>query len=403
MKKCPKCGTILDDSKKTCYMCGAELQKASAANFGDSFNSQIGATMSMGQDNVFSNGAGINGVSKGNENNSISVGSGKAHTNLFQNQLNGLNSLQYDERTKLEKIFDSEDKKKKDNKGKNKKEEIIKNTGTFHSGDGNAKQGMALPMQNQGVNGTSNLNNVFSSNDFKIPNQNQSRNESKSLPHINLEEKVGLNKPGINWGDNLGNVNNDFWKFRDKKEKKSRNDSGFSLNTLFNFICFLLCIGGIAFVYFKFVKAPKPDEIVSFGGLSYKIDEKFVLKTDDNHSRYYTYGDNCAVRINYGTTSNPEGFVENYFKQIKDTYSNQEGYTTSTQKLRINDNQWEELSVQGIKENAAAPNGYSFYSKYKHVAIVNKGNYYDIVYANTEDDSTCSGMYDTLIQSFTFE
>ena len=28
MKKCPKCGTILDDSKKTCYMCGTVLQKS---------------------------------------------------------------------------------------------------------------------------------------------------------------------------------------------------------------------------------------------------------------------------------------------------------------------------------------------------------------------------------------
>lgn len=55
MKKCPKCGTILDDSKKKCYMCGADLLRSSITNFGDSFNEQIGATVTTSQDNVFNN------------------------------------------------------------------------------------------------------------------------------------------------------------------------------------------------------------------------------------------------------------------------------------------------------------------------------------------------------------
>ena len=57
MKKCPKCGTILDDSKKKCYMCGTELvdSKKDVRNF----NNDIGASISRGQDNVFNNGEDI--------------------------------------------------------------------------------------------------------------------------------------------------------------------------------------------------------------------------------------------------------------------------------------------------------------------------------------------------------
>lgn len=389
MKKCPKCGTVLDDSKKKCYMCGADLLKSSAANFGDSFNSQIGATMSGGQANVFSTGnrieSSVNG-SSGQTTSSSPIANGNS---LFQNQMNGLNSLQYDERSKLEKIFDSGSKKKKEEKKKNKKEEVIKNTGTFNSNAGQ-KQGVPTP--------SSGFTNI---NDFKIPTQIQNVAPQTTIPHTTLKREEKKEKPDINWGDNLSNSSNNFWKFRDKVDKK--NGPAVNVNLIFNFLCFILCIFGVCFVYFKFIKKEPVEEAALFGGLKYVVDENFTLKSDDNHSRYYTYGDNCALRINYGVTNDPSGFVETYFNQVKDTYANQDGYSTSMQKLTINGNQWSELSVQGIKENAAAPNGYTFFSKYKHVAIVYKENYYDIVYANTEDDTTCSGMYDKLIGSFEFE
>ena len=57
MKKCPKCGTILDDSKKKCYMCGTELS-TNKNPFGNglTFDNDIGATVTKNQDNVFNNG-----------------------------------------------------------------------------------------------------------------------------------------------------------------------------------------------------------------------------------------------------------------------------------------------------------------------------------------------------------
>ena len=53
MKKCPKCGTILDDSKKKCYMCGSDIQKKNPIDFMAGFDDQIGAAVTKGQDNVF--------------------------------------------------------------------------------------------------------------------------------------------------------------------------------------------------------------------------------------------------------------------------------------------------------------------------------------------------------------
>jgi len=360
MKKCPKCGTVLDDSKKKCYMCGADLQKNKTASFGDSFNSQIGATMSIGQDNVFNNtnniNANLNDVNKYSKNTNNEFSSSK---NMFQNELDGLNSLKYDNRSKLEKIFDSDSKKN------SKKETVIKNTGSVNSLNNTGKAKVSSPSKEE----------IFSTPD-------PVSKERTSAP--------------INWGDNLNNK-------KQQRRTKQKKEVGFSFNMLLNFICFFICIGGILFVYFKFIKEKDSNEYISFGGLNYQINNNFILKTDDNFSRYYTFGDNCAVRINYGSATNPDTFIENYFNKVKDTYANQEGYTTSTQILSINDNKWSELSVQGLKENASAPGGFSFYSKYKHIAIVYKGNYYDIVYANTEDDTTCSGMYDTLIESFYFD
>ena len=53
MRKCPKCGTILDDTKKKCYMCGSDIQLKPQIDFMNGFDDQIGATVTKSQDNVF--------------------------------------------------------------------------------------------------------------------------------------------------------------------------------------------------------------------------------------------------------------------------------------------------------------------------------------------------------------
>jgi len=342
VKKCPSCGTVLDDSKKKCYMCGAELNRSgnrmsNENQFGSSpfnhtsFNgkgngsSVNGLNVNQNNKNTFSN----HSNSQLNDLKNVNQGNGKNGRDFYQKDINELNSLEYDDRSPLEKIFDGEFKKNKEKESKNKD-----------------------------------------------------------------------NKPQINWGDNLIKQDGEVKNYQDKVDKSK----GISFPFLFNMICLALCIIGVLFVYFYYIK-PKDKEkgVTSFGGLKYELHDNFGLKSEDSNSRYYTYGESCAVRINYGATANPDGFVDSYFEKVKDTYANQEGYTTSVQKLTINDNLWSELSVQGIKENAAAAGGFSFYAKYRHVAIVYNGNYYDLIYANTDDNNECSAMYESFVKSLAFD
>ena len=110
MKKCPKCGTILDDSKKKCYMCGADLQK-SPVDFSASFDSQIGATVTKSQDNVFNNVDNISvKVSEviNNSNKTATFSQDASSSSFFKNEVDNLNSMKYDERTAIEKIFSND-------------------------------------------------------------------------------------------------------------------------------------------------------------------------------------------------------------------------------------------------------------------------------------------------------
>ena len=108
MKKCPKCGTILDDSKIKCYVCGTDLQRQTLT-YGNSFNENIGATVSNNQGNVLSNNRAINGNNINQVNGSFSAGSNFSNS-LYNNQLNNLNSMAYDDRTALEKMFSSDER-----------------------------------------------------------------------------------------------------------------------------------------------------------------------------------------------------------------------------------------------------------------------------------------------------
>ena len=135
MKKCPKCGTILDDSKKTCYMCGTSLNQANFSRFGDMFDSQIGATISETQDNVFSEQEDLNpfkeDLKKKKENSSF-ISNDKVTSHYFNENLNNLNELERDERSNLKKewdnIFNKEEFKSKNDaiREKKEKEEALK-------------------------------------------------------------------------------------------------------------------------------------------------------------------------------------------------------------------------------------------------------------------------------------
>ena len=108
MKKCPKCGTVLDDSKKKCYMCGAQLS-ASVGDFGDMFNTQIGAEVSDSSDSMFGKNDGFLFKAKEteNKNDNVTFAGSDFSDNFYGAEINKLNSMEYDERSGLKKGFDS--------------------------------------------------------------------------------------------------------------------------------------------------------------------------------------------------------------------------------------------------------------------------------------------------------
>ncbi len=142
MKKCPKCGTILDDSKKKCYMCGADLTaSASVGDFSSNFDKSIGSSVTKGVDNVFNNGKDIDVDSEdilggaSNNNNGSFFSHNSSSRDFFGGEINKLNSMSFDNRSKSKKkinsFFGKNDLKSKDeiNKKKQKKKGDDSNQG----------------------------------------------------------------------------------------------------------------------------------------------------------------------------------------------------------------------------------------------------------------------------------
>ena len=101
----------------------------------------------------------------------------------------------------------------------------------------------------------------------------------------------------------------------------------------------------------------------------------------------YTYGDNCAIRIQYGPTNDGDYYIDEKFNEVKETYS-KDNYQTLAQEIRINSNVWSGLKIIEFKEDATGTGGYSQTEKYKFIAIIYKGNFYTITYSNLKDDTS---------------
>ena len=358
MKKCPQCGTILEESKKKCYMCGAELQKKPFAfDFGDTFDEQIGATVTNGQNNVLNDVTNVMDGAEGTiSNNSSQV--------TFSNSMNTIDDIQesvvntsskYDNRTAIEKIFSTDIRYKQDAiEFNNNQDDFSNNSQHFNS----------IPV-------------------VHTPDNNH---EDKKVDNDKKKDKSA-----INWGSNL------------KKPSSVDEDSEhskFSFATIFNITSIILFLVCLIFLYFKFVAKDNAESVEEFGGLTYEISSDFMLESEAGRARYYTYGSNCALKISYGPTVETQGFLDNYFEQVKAANKNSQ---TSVTEMTINGNSWTEIRVFDFNQNAAAQNGYSEILKYKYVAIVHKGNFYDIVFANDNDDNRCVAMFDKFQKTLRLE
>ena len=191
--------------------------------------------------------------------------------------------------------------------------------------------------------------------------------------------------------NNQSSVNN----YRDKTSKFTINFS-----FIFNTTCFIIFCIAFIFVYFKYIRVDNKNNVSNFGGLSYKINKNFTLKNNDKFDRLYTYGDNCAIRIQYGPTNDGNYYIESKFNEVKETYAGK--YEALSEEIRINSNIWSSIKLVEIKEDAAGLGGVSTTERYKFVAIIYKGNYYTITYSNLNDDNLCASSYDAFQATLSF-
>jgi hypothetical protein len=445
MKKCPKCGAVLDDSKVKCYMCGTDLQRQTLTN-GNSFNENIGATVSSSQGNVFSNNNQINN----NVNTPNNVGGSTTFfsnanfsNSVYNNQLNNLNSMAYDDRTALEKMFSSDERFKskaeinaqramKENQRRNNFVDAF-NT-SMSAGDMAARQprrrpnqqqqqgqmppnrpqqGMMpqQPMQNTQQMPRQPMMNQPMQNTQQNPQQpmnpngqNQKKDglfdkfkkglkggNNKSLP-VPPEAVDGKKKPAINWGNDLSNGDN-------KNEK-----SGFSVSPsmIFNIIALVVSIIVVLVVYFKFVKSDEDGKVHTLANLKYSIGTNFKVKDKKNNAILYSYGEFCSISVSTGATNAVDSFVDDFYDDLKVKYEAEE-LNVSKSTAKYNNDVWTEINIIGISANAASANGYSSQTKIQYVAIVKDGNYYTIAYQNTNNNTICSASYDSFLHSLKFK
>lgn len=454
MKKCPKCGTILDDAKKKCYMCGSDIQQKTRIDFMNGFDDQIGAAVTKSQDNVFNSVPDIS--VKLNEvieksNNNATFTSGSSPADFYKNEMNSFNSGRYDERTAIEKIF-SNDSRFRNNDEINADMAMKNNSKSadnlFFSADdfvknqkGKKNDGPSVPVE-QPIN---NMNNDVR-NVMMVPPQpvappveqpvvqdvqpvvvqqpqtpvvQQVQAQAPVIQQVQAQapviqqvqpapaiqktkkEKKVTEKPAINWGNNsLKKANKKDFNFINNKDS---NSSNINWNFIFNTVCFVLFASALIFMYFKFRENPEKDGAQLLGGLYYKVDDKFKLKDDDSFSKYYTHGENCGVKIKYGKVKDQYTYVDDYLAKVKEDYPTDKGFITQLNEIKIKDNMWSEITVAELKDNPAAAGGYSVSAKYRFVTMVYKGNFYEIRYVNIDEDNKCSAMYDDLIDSLEFK
>ncbi len=423
MKKCPKCGTILDDSKVKCYICGTDLQRQNLTSFGNNFNESIGATVSNNQGNVFSQNNNIqNGMNQGSTNTIVS--NSNYSNSLYNNQLNNLNSMAFDDRTALEKMFSSDDRFKSKNEinaEKAIKENQKRNNfvNAFNNSVSNSQQ-QGVPRRrpvpngaNPSVNGPVSLNGRPPVNMppqapaqplkkgkkglFKKKKKEITPVVSQPVPQAVGNGQQGPNapagKPPINWGNNL--TNNDPSGNTAKKEKVN-------LSLIFNILALVISITGVLLVYFKVVRPDSETKVSHLGGLKYTISNNFILKDEKSNSKIYNYGELCSIGIFYGPTNAVDSYLDDLYTSIKEEHA-KDNIKVNKQTAKYNNNVWTEINLVDIAANEVNPTGYSALTRIQYIAILYEGNFYKIVYQNTQDNAICSASYSSFKESLAFK
>lgn len=344
MKKCPKCGTILDDSKSKCYMCGASIGVGGPVSFLDNIDNDIGATVANSQDNVFNNGEDIevlnlNEVSN-DDNRQTFVSHSSSTRDYYSSEINQLNLGAIDDYN---------------------------------------------PFAQE--NNSNNVNNQMQQSMGQQVPQLQDAND---LQPVQTPPNPQKEKKKINWGKNLKTENGEF----------AVGGMRITKPMIFNAICFVIFLGLIIFAYFKFIRKPSNSNVY-VGGLIYSIDSDFINISNDPSSKSYRYN-NCEVRVSYGVPSGDDP-LDKYFEGVKDSLSSEKDAQFKRDSFNLNGNTWQTLEVQFFVNDRMNENGYEIQTKYKYSSIVFKANIYHISYYNPDFDTKCAEKYAAFQDTLKFE
>ncbi len=348
MKKCPKCGTILDDSKTKCYMCGENLGIGGSTSFLDSVdaNNDIGATISNNQDNVFNNGEDIevldlNEVAEP-DNTQTFVSHSSSSRDYFSSEINQLNMG-------------------------NNSGGVVDNYNPFAM---DQPQPMPEPIPELPAN--------------NLPPADSLQQIQPLPPQPKKDKKEKKEK-------------------KEKKVKQPKEHKPIPKAMIFNSTCFIIFMVLIIFAYFKFIRKPT-NEDVHLRNLTYSIDPRFEARKNESEptTNYYKYGEDCIVRIEYGFSSDTESPEKQYLKSVEEEFKNSinKNITLANSTMEIKGNKWTTLNVYLFQQGQASDLEQE-QSKllYKYSAILHNGSLYTIQYYNPEAEKTCESMYQSFEQT----
>ena len=344
MKKCPKCGTILDDSKTKCYMCGENLGIGGSSSFLDNVNNDIGATISNNQDNIFNNGEDI-------------------------------------------EVLNLEDVAEPDN------------TQTFvsHSSSTRDYYSSEINQLNMGNNSGGVVDNY---NPFAMDNQPQPE-PIPELPANNLPPVDSLQQV-------QPLPEKKTKKTKEKKVKQSKDKKPIPKAMIFNTACFIIFMALIVFAYYKFIRQPDNEDVHLRNLTYSIDPRFEAIKSDQepttNYYKYEENGSDCIVRVEYGFSSNTDSPEKKYLDSVEEELSKSKNEYTTIEKseMRIKDNRWSTLVVlkmPSTQEQEEQPDKLNAKMLYKYSANFYNGSLYTIQYYNPSVNETCETMYKSFEQT----
>ena len=461
MKKCPKCGTILDDSKKKCYMCGADLTiSTSVKDFSSNFDNSIGSTISGGSDNIFNNGKDIDVDSRDivdDTNRGSFFSHSSSSKDYFHSEISKLNEAPKKEKKKKKGGLFGKKKKKEDKQVKKitystnpkvpkemeqsiiekqldemkkiqepieeeKKENVIKSSIIEERNE--QERNDSVPDSFKNFNSfldddkeTGEKESIFNK---KKENISEDKIESAfSMFDNKKDEKKQINNKVSYYDKDSDTVQNDFSKLKEKKKEPSVNFIDKLKSKLdfkrkdpaqikelgrmaFNIISLVIFIGIIVFVYFKFLKIDTKEEL---SGLQFTVPSYFKLNGTANDYRFYVSnekGNDCSIKVSYGPATNPDDFTERWFNSLKSTYEKEEGAVIHRSEMNINGNKWESQKIVYLPNDGSTKDSEDILPRLIYSLYVYNTSFYTVQFANVKEDNECSLQYDKFMNTLEF-